>query len=225
MRPAYYSVLCVFPPPFPSARRLYYRDSPFRKRRSEGCSGGSAEALRYVQAGIGPAPLLSLCQQTSHTCTQTVRSPEAPHKKKKVVTKPAKPGRAFVLAHRAVKDMSNGAPLTLLPASQVHVPREALHDIAAPLVLADAAAVAASPGCDRRASAVAETAEALGPVGAAAVAAGWIGEPDVQLLADWPCSCVRVRGDATSVRAAVSEAMVGGGACRVGAPARARRGP
>eukprot|EP00903_Cladosiphon_okamuranus_P007059 g6862.t1 len=90
----------------------------------------------------------------------------------------------------------------------VPIPREALHEVATPLILADAAAAAAaaavSPDCgDRKPAAVAAVAEVLGPVGAAAAAAGWVGELNVQLLADWPCSCVRVRGDATAVRVAV----------------------
>ncbi|CAM9601896.1 unnamed protein product [Scytosiphon promiscuus] len=90
----------------------------------------------------------------------------------------------------------------------VPIPREAMHEVATPLGLADAAAAANLPrhpgdGGTRGRTGTAHTAEALGPVGAAAAAGGWYGEANVQLSADWPCSCVRVKGDAPAVREAV----------------------
>lgn len=98
---------------------------------------------------------------------------------------------------------------SIITSSQVPIPREAMHEIATPLGLADAAAAAALPrgNGDRGTAAVttatAQTAEALGPVGAAAAAGGWHGERNVQLSADWPCSCVRLRGDTAAVGVAV----------------------
>lgn len=86
------------------------------------------------------------------------------------------------------------------------IPRDALLEVASPLGLADAAAAAVaatSTVSDRRTAATAEMVEMLGPMGAAAAAGGWVGEAKVQLLADWPCSCVRVKGDVAAVRVAV----------------------
>ncbi|CBJ31454.1 expressed unknown protein [Ectocarpus siliculosus] len=95
----------------------------------------------------------------------------------------------------------------------VPIPREALHEVATPLRLADAAAAAAAATASsprtgdgkRTAAAAGQIAEVLGPMGVAAAACGWRGEGNVQLLADWPCSCVRVRGEAAAVSVAVGE--------------------
>ncbi|CAM9955247.1 unnamed protein product [Ectocarpus sp. 8 AP-2014] len=95
----------------------------------------------------------------------------------------------------------------------VPIPREALHEVATPLRLADAAAAAAAATASspktgdgkRTAAAAGQIAEVLGPMRVAAAACGWRGEGNVQLLADWPCSCVRVRGEAAAVSVAVDE--------------------
>ncbi|CAM9696908.1 unnamed protein product [Ectocarpus sp. 4 AP-2014] len=95
----------------------------------------------------------------------------------------------------------------------VPIPREALHEVATSLCLADAAAAAAAATASspktgdgkRTAAAAGQIAEVLGPMGVAAAECGWRGEGNVQLLADWPCSCVRVRGEAAAVSVAVDE--------------------
>lgn len=80
--------------------------------------------------------------------------------------------------------------------------------MATSLHLADAAAAAtaSSPKTGdgkRTAAAAGQIAKVLEPMGVAAAACGWRGEGNVQLLADWPCSCVRVRGEAAAVSVAV----------------------
>ncbi|CAM9815407.1 unnamed protein product, partial [Ectocarpus sp. 13 AM-2016] len=95
----------------------------------------------------------------------------------------------------------------------VPIPREALCEVATPLRLADAAAAAAAATASspktgdgkQTAAAAGQIAEVLGPIGVASAACGWRGEGNVQLLADWPCSCVRVRGEAAAVSVAVDE--------------------
>ena len=86
------------------------------------------------------------------------------------------------------------------------VPREALGEISSALALTDAAATATAFGSGGGDSQTLETAGAVAAgclAGAVTFPKGWRGEAGVQLLADWPCSCVRVMGETGVVQAAV----------------------
>lgn len=96
------------------------------------------------------------------------------------------------------------------------MPREALHEVASPLSLAEAASTASTlpfgeirtggikdRGIQTAAAATAAVAAMGGLVGRDFALGGWRGEGDVQLLADWPYSCVRAKGDPRAVQVAV----------------------
>ena len=90
---------------------------------------------------------------------------------------------------------------------QVPVPREALGEVSSALALTDAAAAAAPFGSGDGDSRTLETAVAVAAgylAGTATFPGGWRGETGVRLLADWPCSCVRVMGETGAVQSAVS---------------------
>lgn len=97
--------------------------------------------------------------------------------------------------------------------TQVTVAREALHLVGNPVSLADAAlvAVADDSPADRvaatkaAAAAAVEVVSAGGGGRAGGIEVGeWRGVGEVRLFTDWPCSCVRVRGEEAAVQLAVS---------------------
>lgn len=86
------------------------------------------------------------------------------------------------------------------------IPRVALGEISSALSLADAAATATAFGSGGGDSRTLETAMAAAAgciAGTATFPGGWLGETGVQLLADWPSSCVRVMGETGAVQSAV----------------------